>query len=120
MKRIMALLMIIMLTLAMATAEDAAEDAWKYELVGRAIDLVRQMDAQERGRLFEDTLNITEAAGTETPQPIDRGMPQQAFISVNGADKSASVLLFALMMMDASADTDATDETENAAWWTAA
>lgn len=114
MKRIMALLMIIMLTLAMATAEEAAEDAWKYELVGRAIELVRQMDAQERRRLFEDTLNITEAAGTETPQPIDRGMPQQAFISVNGADKSASVLLFALMMMDASADTDATDETENA------
>ena len=114
MKRIMALLMIIMLTLGMATAEDAAEDAWKYELVGRAIDLVRQMDAQERGRLFEDTLNITEAAGTETPQPIDRGMPQQAFISVNGTDKSASVLFFALMMMDASADTDATDETENA------
>ena len=114
MKRIMALLMIIMLTLAMATAEDAAEDAWKYELVGRAIDFVRQMDAQERGRLFEDTLNITEAAGTETPQPIDRGMPRQAFISVNGTDKSASVLLFALMMMDASADTDATDETENA------
>lgn len=114
MKRIMALLMIIMLTLGMATAEDAAEDAWKYELVGRAIDLVRQMDAQERGRLFEDTLNITEAAGTETPQPIDRGMPRQAFISVNGTDKSASVLLFALMMMDASADTDATDETENA------
>ena len=114
MKRIMALLMIIMLTLGMATAEDAAEDAWEYELVGRAIDLVRQMDAQERGRLFEDTLNTTEAAGTETPQPIDRGMPQQAFISVNGADKSASVLLFALLMMDASADTDATDETENA------
>ena len=114
MKRIMALLMIIMLTLGMATAEDAAEDAWKYELVGRAIELVRQMDAQERRRLFEDTLNITEAAGTETPQPIDRGMPQQAFISVNGADKSASVLLFALMMMDASADTDATDETEAA------
>ena len=114
MKRIMALLMIIMLTLGMATAENAAEDAWEYELVGRAIDLVRQMDAQERGRLFEDTLNITEAAGTEMPQPIDRGMPQQAFISVNGADKSASVLLFALMMMDASADTDATDETENA------
>ena len=114
MKRIMALLMIIMLTLGMATAEDAAEDAWEYELVGRAIELVRQMDAQERGRLFEDTLNITEAAGTETPQPIDRGMPRQAFISVNGTDKSASVLLFALMMMDASADTDATDETENA------
>lgn len=114
MKRIMALLMIIMLTLGMATAEDAAEDAWEYELVGRAIDLVRQMDAQERGRLFEDTLNITEAAGTETPQPIDRGMPQQAFISVNGTDKSASVLFFALMMMDASADTDATDETEAA------
>ena len=114
MKRIMALLMIIMLTLGMATAEDAAEDAWKYELVGRAIELVRQMDAQERGRLFEDTLNITEAAGTGMPQPIDRGMPRQAFISVNGTDKSASVLLFALMMMDASADTDATDETENA------
>ncbi len=114
MKRIMALLMIIMLTLGMATAEDAAEDAWKYELVGHAIDLVRQMDAQERGRLFENTLNTTEAAGTETPQPIDRGMPRQAFISVNGTDKSASVLLFALMMMDASADTDATDETEAA------
>lgn len=114
MKRIMALLMIVMLTLGMATAENAADDAWKYELVGRAIELVRQMDAQERGRLFEDTLNITEAAGTETPQPFDRGMPQQAFISVNGADKSASVLLFALMMMDASADTDATDETEAA------
>ena len=113
MKRIMALLMIIMLTLGMATAENA-DDAWEYELVGRAIDLVRQMDAQERGRLFEDTLNITEVASTETPQPIDRGMPQQAFISVNGTDKSASVLLFALMMMDASADTDATDETENA------
>ena len=113
MKRIMALLMIIMLTLGMATAENA-DDVWEYELVGRAIDLVRQMDAQERGRLFEDTLNITEAAGTETPQPIDRGMPRQAFISVNGTDKSASVLLFALLMMDASADTDATDETENA------
>lgn len=115
MKRLISMLLALMLLmLGMATAEDAAEDAWKYELVGRAIDLVRQMDAQERGRLFEDTLNITEAAGTETPQPIDRGMPQQAFISVNGADKSASVLLFALMMMDASADTDATDETKNA------
>lgn len=114
MKRLISMLLALMMLLGMATAEDAAEDAWEYELVGRAIDLVRQMDAQERGRLFEDTLNITEAASTETPQPIDRGMPQQAFISVNGADKSASVLLFALMMMDASADTDATDETENA------
>lgn len=114
MKRLISMLLALMMVLGMATAEDAAEDAWKYELVGHAIDLVRQMDAQERGRLFEDTLNITEVACTETPQPIDRGMPQQAFISVNGADKSASVLLFALMMMDASADTDATDETENA------
>lgn len=114
MKRLISMLLALMMLLAMATAEDGPEDAWKYELVGRAIDLVRQMDAQERGRLFEDTLNITEAASTETPQPIDRGMPQQAFISVNGTDKSASVLLFALMMMDASADTDATDETENA------
>lgn len=114
MKRLISMLLALMLLLGMATAEDAAEDAWEYELVGRAIELVRQMDAQERGRLFEDTLNITEAAGTETPQPIDRGMPQQAFISVNGTDKSASVLLFALMMMDASADTDATDETGNA------
>lgn len=114
MKRLISMLLALMMLLGMATAENAAEDDWKYELVGRAIELVRQMDAQERGRLFEDTLNITEAAGTETPQPIERGMPQQAFISVNGADKSASVLLFALMMMDASADTDATDETENA------
>lgn len=108
------LLALMLLMLGMATAEDAADDAWEYELVGRAIELVRQMDAQERGRLFEDTLNITEVACTETPQPIDRGMPRQAFISVNGTDKSASVLFFALMMMDASADTDATDETENA------
>ena len=114
MKRLISMLLALMMLLGMATAENAAEDAWEYELVGRAIELVRQMDAQERGRLFEDTLNITEAAGTGMPQPIDRGMPQQAFISVNGADKSASVLLFALMMMDASADTDATDETENA------
>lgn len=114
MKRLISMLLALMMLLGMATAEDAAEDAWEYELVGHAIDLVRQMDAQERGRLFEDTLNITEVASTETPQPIDRGMPQQAFISVNGTDKSASVLLFALMMMDASADTDATDETENA------
>lgn len=114
MKRLISMLLALMMLLGMATAEDAAEDAWEYELVGHAIDLVRQMDAQERGRLFEDTLNITEAAGTETPRPIDRGMPQQAFISVNGTDKSASVLLFALMMMDAGADTDATDETENA------
>lgn len=114
MKRLISMLLALMMLLGMATAEDAAEEAWEYELVGRAIELVRQMDAQERGRLFEDTLNTTEAAGTETPQPIDRGMPQQAFISVNGTDKSASVLLFALMMMDASADTDATDETENA------
>ena len=114
MKRLISMLLALMMLLGMATAEDAADDAWKYELVGRAIELVRQMDAQERGRLFEDTLNITEAAGTETPQPIDRGMPQQAFISVNGTDKSASVLLFALMMMDTSADMDATDETENA------
>lgn len=114
MKRLISMLLALMMLLGMATAENAAEDAWEYELVGRAIDLVRQMDAQERGRLFEDTLNTTEAAGTETPQPIDRGMPRQAFISVNGADKSASVLLFALMMMDASADADATDETENA------
>lgn len=108
------LLALMLLMLGMATAEDAPDDAWEYELVGRAIELVRQMDAQERGRLFEDTLNITEVASTETPQPIDRGMPRQAFISVNGTDKSASVLLFALMMMDANADTDATDETENA------
>lgn len=114
MKRLISMLLALMMLLAMATAEDAAEDAWEYELVGRAIDLVRQMDAQERGRLFEDTLNITEAAGTGMLQPIDRGMPQQAFISVNGTDKSTSVLLFALMMMDAGADTDATDETENA------
>ena len=98
------LLALMLLMLGMATAEDAADDAWEYELVGRAIELVRQMDAQERGRLFEDTLNITEVACTETPQPIDRGMPRQAFISVNGTDKSASVLFFALMMMDASAD----------------
>lgn len=69
------LLALMMLLLGMATAEDAADDAWEYELVGRAIELVRQMDAQERGRLFEDTLNITEVACTETPQPIDRGMP---------------------------------------------
>lgn len=110
------LLALMLLMLGMATAENAADDAWEYELVGRAIELVRQMDAQERGRLFEDTLNITEVASTETPQPIDRGMPRQAFISVsvNGTDKSASVLFFVLMMMDASADTDATDETENA------
>ena len=110
------LLALMLLMLGMATAEDAADDAWEYELVGRAIELVRQMDAQERGRLFEDTLNITEVACTETPQPIDRGMPRQAFISVsvNGTDKSASVLFFVLLMMDASADTDATDETENA------
>lgn len=110
------LLALMLLMLGMATAEDAADDAWEYELVGRAIELVRQMDAQERGRLFEDTLNITEVASTETPQPIDRGMPRQAFISVsvNGTDKSASVLFFVLLMMDASADTDATDETENA------
>lgn len=114
MKRWISMLLALMLMLGMATAEDAADDAWEYELVGRAIELVRQMDAQERGRLFEDTLNITEVACTETPQPIDRGMPRQAFISVNGTDKSASVLFFALMMMDASADTDATDETENA------
>lgn len=109
------LLALMLLMLGMATAENSADDAWEYELVGRAIELVRQMDAQERGRLFEDTLNITEVACTETPQPIDRGMPQQAFISVsvNGTDKSASVLFFVLMM-DASADTDATDETENA------
>ena len=110
------LLALMLLMLGMATAEDAPDDAWEYELVGHAIELVRQMDAQERGRLFEDTLNITEVACTETPQPIDRGMPRQAFISVsvNGTDKSASVLFFVLMMMDASADTDATDETENA------
>ena len=114
MKRWISMLLALMLMLGMATAEDAADDAWEYELVGRAIELVRQMDAQERGRLFEDTLNITEVACTETPQPIDRGMPRQAFISVNGTDKSASVLFFALMMMDASADTDATDETESA------
>lgn len=115
MKRLISMLLaLMMLLLGMATAENSADDAWEYELVGRAIELVRQMDAQERGRLFEDTLNITEVACTETPQPIDRGMPQQAFISVNGTDKSASVLLFVLMMMDASADTDATDETENA------
>lgn len=113
MKRLISMLLaLMMLMLGMATAEDAAEDAWEYELVGRAIVLVRQMDAQERGRLFENTLNTTEAAGTERPQPIDRGMPQQAFISVNGTDKSASVLFFALMMMDASADTP--DETEAA------
>ncbi len=80
------LLALMLLMLGMATAEDAADDAWEYELVGRAIELVRQMDAQERGRLFEDTLNITEVACTETPQPIDRGMPRQAFISVNGTE----------------------------------
>lgn len=45
--------MLLALMLGMATAEDAADDAWEYELVGRAIELVRQMDAQERGRLFE-------------------------------------------------------------------
>lgn len=89
---LLALMLLMLLMLGMATAEDAADDAWEYELVGRAIELVRQMDAQERGRLFEDTLNITEVASTETPQPIDRGMPRQAFISVNGTDKSASVL----------------------------
>ena len=99
----------MLLMLGMATAENSADDAWEYELVGRAIELVRQMDAQERGRLFEDTLNITEVACTETPQPIDRGMPQQAFISVsvNGTDKSASVLFFVLMMRDATPVADA-------------
>ena len=43
------LLALMLLMLGMATAEDAADDAWEYELVGRAIELVRQMDAQERG-----------------------------------------------------------------------
>lgn len=71
------LLALMLLMLGMATAENSADDAWEYELVGRAIELVRQMDAQERGRLFEDTLNITEVACTETPQPIDRGMPSR-------------------------------------------
>lgn len=70
MKRLISMLLALMMMLGMATAEDAADDAWEYELVGRAIELVRQMDAQERGRLFEDTLNITEVACTETPQPI--------------------------------------------------
>ena len=48
-------------------------------------------------------------------QEISRGKVDE-FISVNvtGTDKSASVLFFVLLMMDASADTDATDETENA------
>ena len=69
------LLALMLLMLGMAMAEDAADDAGEYELVGRAIELVRQMDAQERGRLFEDTLNITEVACAETPQPIDRECP---------------------------------------------
>lgn len=42
------LLALMLLMLGMATAEDAADDAWEYELVGRAIELVRQMDAQEQ------------------------------------------------------------------------
>lgn len=50
MKQLISMLLALMLLmLGMATAEDAADDAWEYELVGRAIELVRQMDAQERG-----------------------------------------------------------------------
>ena len=64
MKRWISMLLALLLMLGMATAENSADDAWEYELVGRAIELVRQMDAQERGRLFEDTLNITEVACT--------------------------------------------------------
>lgn len=33
------LLALMLLMLGMATAEDAADDAWEYELVGRAIEL---------------------------------------------------------------------------------
>ena len=52
------LLALLMLLLGMATAENSADDAWEYELVGRAIELVRQMDAQERGRLFEQRWHV--------------------------------------------------------------
>lgn len=57
MKRLISMLLALMMLLGMATAENAAEDAWEYELVGRAIELVRQMDAQERGRLFDTISN---------------------------------------------------------------
>ena len=49
MKRWISMLLALMLMLGMATAEDAPDDAWEYELVGRAIELVRQMDAQGAG-----------------------------------------------------------------------
>ena len=45
MKQLISMLLALMMLLGMATAEDAAEDVWEYELVGRAIELVRQMDA---------------------------------------------------------------------------
>ena len=64
MKRWISMLLALMMLLGMATAEDAADDAWEYELVGRAIELVRQREDKERARLFEDTLNITEEAST--------------------------------------------------------
>lgn len=41
MKRWISMLLALMLLLGMAMAEDAADDAWEYELVGRAIELVR-------------------------------------------------------------------------------
>ena len=106
MKRLISMLMALMLVLGTATAETSADDTWEYELLWYATELVRQMDAQEQGRLFGGTLE-----NQETSSVIDRGMPERALISVNGAEKSDSVLLFVLLMMDASADTAATDET---------
>ena len=37
MKRWISMLLALLLMLGMATAENSADDAWEYELVGRAI-----------------------------------------------------------------------------------
>ena len=108
MKRLISMLLALMLILGVATAEEAAETDWKPELVGRAIELVRQMDAQEQGTLFGRPAALSAAA-------IDRGMPERAFISADGMDGVIALMTVGLMLTDEEALSSSDDAEMNAA-----
>lgn len=102
------LLALMLLMLGMAAAEEAAEDDWQPELIGRAIELVRQMDAQEQGSLFGRPAASSAAA-------IDRGRPQKAFISADGMDGVIVLMTVGLMLTDEEAMSSSDEAAMNAA-----
>lgn len=105
MKRLISMLLALMMLLAMATAEDAADDdAWKGEIVGYAIERARQMDAEARSPEYAErweTLNGTISDEIKAAlADVDHTMPQKVFVSETG-QSSAWVRMESLLFIAA-------------------